>query len=259
MAKTLSIFFFSKISIFLICISLDAYVFSHNWITYKFQSWSRHCVFLGYPCGKKVWSLYDLDEHQFFVSWDVQFFESQFSFSTASFRTPEITSHHTSSPLEEIFLHFESIDFLDYPNPGLLNSGTNIGLSTIPSASGHSSVPVQLTLSSSPSISSPMTSLIPPASASPVVITPLADSSYISSSLSFESTILVVQNRTSNGHLLEALVLFNSWIHPFPLSLNFNEVKDLIILLQNSMIMSAILWETLQPYKSILLDLLIHV
>ncbi|GER50180.1 glutamyl-tRNA(Gln) amidotransferase subunit A [Striga asiatica] len=39
----------------------------------KFTTRSRRCVFVGYPFGKKGWSLYDLDRQIFFVSRDVEF------------------------------------------------------------------------------------------------------------------------------------------------------------------------------------------
>ena len=46
----------------------------------KFASRSRWCVFMGYPYGKKGWKVYDLETHEFFVSWDITFFENQFPF-----------------------------------------------------------------------------------------------------------------------------------------------------------------------------------
>ena len=35
---------------------------------------------MGYPYGQKGWKVYDLKTHEFFVSWDVTFFENQFLF-----------------------------------------------------------------------------------------------------------------------------------------------------------------------------------
>ncbi|XP_074290128.1 uncharacterized protein LOC141616867 [Silene latifolia] len=45
----------------------------------KFASRSRH-VFVGFPYGKKGWEVYDIETHEFFVSWDVVFDESVFPF-----------------------------------------------------------------------------------------------------------------------------------------------------------------------------------
>lgn len=46
----------------------------------KFDSKSRRCIFVGYPFGKKGWRLFDLETREFFVSRDVQFFESSFPY-----------------------------------------------------------------------------------------------------------------------------------------------------------------------------------
>ena len=48
----------------------------------KFDSWSWHCIFVGYPYGKKGWRLYGLETHEFFVSRDVQFYETEFPFAS---------------------------------------------------------------------------------------------------------------------------------------------------------------------------------
>jgi hypothetical protein len=37
-------------------------------------------MFVGYPYGKKGWKLYDLETKDFFVSRDVEFFETTFPF-----------------------------------------------------------------------------------------------------------------------------------------------------------------------------------
>lgn len=47
----------------------------------KFASRSRWCLFVGYPFGWKGWKLYDLDTHEYFVSRDVVFAETEFPFS----------------------------------------------------------------------------------------------------------------------------------------------------------------------------------
>ena len=44
----------------------------------KFGARSRHCVFVGYPFGKKGWKVYDMERNEFFVSRDVVFQEDKF-------------------------------------------------------------------------------------------------------------------------------------------------------------------------------------
>ena len=48
----------------------------------KFDSQSWKCVLVGYPFGKKGWSLYDLETSDYFDSRDVKFFEDSFPFAT---------------------------------------------------------------------------------------------------------------------------------------------------------------------------------
>ncbi|CAA7015697.1 unnamed protein product [Microthlaspi erraticum] len=46
----------------------------------KFGERSRHCIFVGYPFGKKEWRVYDLETEEFVVSRDVVFQEDVFPF-----------------------------------------------------------------------------------------------------------------------------------------------------------------------------------
>lgn len=46
----------------------------------KFFSRSRRCIFISYPYTKKGWRLFDLKTHDFYVSRDVVFSETEFSF-----------------------------------------------------------------------------------------------------------------------------------------------------------------------------------
>lgn len=53
----------------------------------KFASRSRKCLFVGYPFGKRGWSLFDLETEEIFVSRDVVFAENEFpyiSFASSS-------------------------------------------------------------------------------------------------------------------------------------------------------------------------------
>ena len=50
----------------------------------KFGPKSRHCIFLGYPHGKKGWNVYDLDTREMFVSRDVRFVEDEIAFAQIS-------------------------------------------------------------------------------------------------------------------------------------------------------------------------------
>jgi hypothetical protein len=57
----------------------------------KFASRSRRCVFMGYPYGQKGWRVYDIETHEFFVSRDATFFETQFPFQHTEVAQMSIT------------------------------------------------------------------------------------------------------------------------------------------------------------------------
>lgn len=48
----------------------------------KFGSRSRHCVYLGYPFGKKGWRVYDKEKEEFLITRDVIFQETVFPFES---------------------------------------------------------------------------------------------------------------------------------------------------------------------------------
>ena len=57
-----------------------AYAHNHGHRGDKFDSRSRKCVFVGYPFGKKGWTMYDMETKEFFVSRDVVFVEHEFPY-----------------------------------------------------------------------------------------------------------------------------------------------------------------------------------
>lgn len=101
-------------------------------------------------------------------------FESHFPFSTNS-GNADIINQNPTLTLEEIFLHTELIESLDYPSPSPPLSSITIGSSTIPSVSGPSSAPDKLTPSIVPSTSRPATSFLPPVLTPTTGLHPLVD------------------------------------------------------------------------------------
>ena len=57
-----------------------AYAYNQRHGGDKLASRSRKCVFVGYPYGKKGWSLYDLNSGELFVLRDVVFKEHAFPY-----------------------------------------------------------------------------------------------------------------------------------------------------------------------------------
>ena len=66
----------------------------------KFASRSRRCVFVGYPYGKKGWSLYDLETQTFFISRDVVFSEHEFPFDPNQIRQHNFNEINASECVE---------------------------------------------------------------------------------------------------------------------------------------------------------------
>ncbi|XP_019089143.1 PREDICTED: uncharacterized protein LOC109127963 [Camelina sativa] len=61
----------------------------------KFGSRSRHCIFVGYPFGKKGWRVYDLTTNEFLVSRDVVFHKTVFPY----LQKPDVSMSITELPV----------------------------------------------------------------------------------------------------------------------------------------------------------------
>jgi len=64
---------------------------------------------MGYPYGKKGWRLYVLENHEFFVFWGVQFYETEFRFASLP-NDDMVLSSNFGDP---------SIDFEDFGSLGV--------------------------------------------------------------------------------------------------------------------------------------------
>lgn len=57
----------------------DCLFYAHNIIKqHKFDTHSRHFIFIGYPFGQNIYKLYDLDDQTIFINRDIFFFENIF-------------------------------------------------------------------------------------------------------------------------------------------------------------------------------------
>ena len=132
----------------------------------KFGKRSRRCVFVGYPYAQKGWKVFDLDKHEFFISRDVVFQESEFPYSAPTLvsinKEPVVSNTEPDGDWENTNL------------PTLEDRGSSSGSATPPVAT----VAEQTTPSSSPTtdvgavdIDQPPLNVVAPAS--PAAQTPV--------------------------------------------------------------------------------------
>lgn len=116
----------------------------------KLSPLARKCIFIGYPSSVKGYKVYDLEDHSCFVSRDVIFYESSFSFQkSTSAPTSHIDSHNLVLPMAipksipfipryQIVTPSTPIDIRENNSLTPLNSQDNDHNNTFPSSTENS-------------------------------------------------------------------------------------------------------------------------